>query len=242
MYVIRSTARSEEQQTEPVEKIMKKIRVMIADDHDVVRRGLRALIESQTLMEVVGEAADGAGVLKQIAKLTPDILILDIQMPNTVATEIVGRVAKASPRTRVLILSMHDDPIYIESLMTAGARGYLVKSSASSLIVEAIRAILDGEIYLDPDLSSSRQPAPPQPVLQEASAREDNEVLAKTGLTKREKEVLALLARGHTHREISTDLGISINTVGTYRSRLNQKLGLKARADLVVFAKEAGIL
>ncbi len=212
------------------------IRLFVADDHEVVRAGLHSLVAAQTDVEVVGYAADGPGVIAGAARLTPDVLTLDLSMPGSVATEVIPKVLEASPRTAVLVLTMHDDPLYVHSAMSAGARGYLVKSAASAVLIHAIRELAQGGSYMDATL---RKAKPPSAACESASGESDP---AAVGLSRREREVLILLARGHTHREVADQLGVGINSVGTYRTRMSRKLGLRTRADVLRFAVREGLL
>ena len=216
------------------------IRLFVADDHEVVRAGLHSLVAAQTDVEVVGYAADGPGVIAGAARLTPDVLTLDLSMPGSVATEVIPTVLDVSPKTAVLVLTMHDDPLYVHSAMSAGARGYLVKSAASAVLIHAIHELARGGIYVHP---TQRKPQP-------TSALRESAIGAASGegdpesvrLSRREREVLILLAKGHTHREVADQLGVGINSVGTYRTRMSRKLGLHTRADVLRFAVREGML
>ena len=218
---------------------MKKIRILIADDHAVLRAGLRMLIDSQEDLEVIGEAADGAEAVEQAGVLQPDLVLMDITMPGGGGIPAIPAVLKACPKTRVLVLTMHDDATYLRATMEAGATGYLVKSAADTELLTAIRTVAAGRTFVDlpgfaqaaPDALTTGQRAEP------AGPRDQ-----PSPLSEREREVLALVAQGHTNHEVADRLRISIKTVETYRARLMEKLDLHSRADLVRYALEQGLL
>lgn len=212
---------------------MSAIRILIADDHAVLRAGLRMLLEAQTDMEVVGEAADGWDAVGKVRDLRPDIALMDLSMPGQRSAAVIREVLRACPSTRVLILTMHDDPAYLASAMSAGASGYVVKQVADTELLLAIRAVQAGRTFVD--LSQSSPGASSHP-----SATRDTPALRE--LSARESEVLRLLAQGHSNQEIADQLGLSVKTVETFRTRLREKLGLKVRADLYRFAAESGLL
>jgi two-component system, NarL family, response regulator NreC len=214
------------------------IRVLIADDHAVVRAGLRILIGAQPDMEVVGEAADGPEALQKARAAKPDVVVLDLAMPGPRGTQTIERLLRLEPSPRVLVLTMHDDPAYFRSAFLAGATGYVVKSAADVEVLTAIRAIHRGRTFADVTGATS-------------SVRGLSTTHASRGrlaagqrklLSRREAEVLRLLAQGHTHQEIADQLALSIKTVETYRKRLHEKLDLKSRAQLFRFAFESGLL
>lgn len=216
---------------------MASIRVLIADDHAVLRAGLRMLIGAQPDMAVVGEAADGAEAVQKALETRPDIALMDITMPGSGGIKAIERIRQECPKTRVLVLTMHDVPAYLRSALAAGASGYVVKSAADSELLSAIRAVHRGRTAVDPDLAVM--------VLQGALGRraaggQGNEPMDT--LSPREREVLDLVARGYTNHQIAERLGLSVRTVETYRSRLVEKLGLRSRADLVRYALESGLL
>ncbi|MDO8547922.1 MAG: response regulator transcription factor [Nitrospirales bacterium] len=218
---------------------MKKIRILIADDHAVLRAGLRMLINSQEDLEVIGEAADGAEAVEQAGVLQPDLVLMDITMPGGGGIPAIPAVLKACPNTRVLVLTMHDDATYLRATMEAGATGYLVKSAADTELLIAIRTVAAGRTFVD--LPGFAMAAPDAlatgPRTEPAGPRDQ-----PSPLSEREHEVLALVAQGHSNREVADRLGISIKTVETYRARLMEKLELRSRADLVRYALEKGLL
>jgi two-component system, NarL family, response regulator NreC len=217
---------------------MPMIRVLIADDHAVVRAGLRMLIGGQPDMEVVGEAADGLETVRRAQAAKPDVVILDLTMPGPRSTQIIERLLRLEPRPHILVLTMHDDPAYFRSAFLAGASGYVVKNAADIEVVTAIRVIHRGRTFVD--LTRSHDP-----VRRESAAptTQDRPTAGRRKLlSRREAEVLVLLAQGHTHQEIADQLALSIKTIETYRKRLLEKLDLKSRAQLFRFAFESGLL
>lgn len=218
---------------------MPKIRVLIVDDHAVLRAGLRMLLEAQADMHVAGEAADAEEALRKARSTGPAVILLDLSMPGAVGTSLIERIAAECPRSSILVLTMHDDPAYAQTALAAGALGYIAKKAADTELLSAIRAVDRGRRFVDvsvvadlaPDLPARKPPGGP--------ARAGATI---SPLSPREQEVLELLARGHTNREIAARVGIGVKTVETYRSRLGQKLGLRTRADLVSYALETGLL
>lgn len=219
-----------------------KIRVLIVDDHAIVRTGLRLLISGQEDMIVIGEAGSTQEGIEAAERLTPDVALFDLSLPGEGGIEAMRWLRRTRPRVRTVALTMHDDPAYLRSVLSAGGSGYVVKRAADTELLAAIRAVHDGHTFV------SR-------LLDEAEARDAQEAPSLTNgsgtvisgealerLSARERQVLVLLAHGHTHAEMAEQLGISIKTVETHRARLSEKLGLKSRADLVRFALEAGLL
>jgi len=211
---------------------MSPIRVLIADDHAVLRSGLRMLLEAQPDVEIAGEAGDGTQVVQQARELQPDVVLMDLTMPGPHSGEVIQQVVRAAPKTRVLILTMHDDPAYLASALAAGAAGYVVKKVADSELLIAIRAVHAGRTFVD--LTQTLTP-PPGP-------RKSRRGKQPTELSRREREVLRLLAQGHSNKQVADQIRVSVKTVETYRTRLREKLGLKERAELYRFAVESGLL
>jgi two-component system response regulator NreC len=211
------------------------IKVLIADDHSVLRAGLRMLLSVQSDIEVVGEAADGAEVSLKARELRPDVVLLDLSMPGPRSGNVIRNVLRACPKTRVLILTMHDDAAYLRSALSAGAAGYVVKKAADSELMSAIRAVHAGRTFVD----LSQTPGLAQPPLPSNVA---GQWQPPKDLSRREREVLRLLAQGHSNQQIADTIRLSVKTVETYRTRLSEKLGLKGRAELYRFAAESGIL
>jgi two-component system response regulator NreC len=212
---------------------MNPIRVLIADDHSVLRAGLRMLLDAQSGIDVVGEAADGVEVSRRAKELRPDIVLMDLSMPGPPSGEVIRAVLRACPKTRVLILTMHDDAAYLRSALSAGATGYLVKKAADTELMSAIRAVHAGRTFVD--LTQT-------PGLADLSAKVDGQREPPKRLSRREREVLRLLAQGNSNQQIADTIRLSVKTVETYRTRLSEKLGLKGRAELYRFAAESGIL
>jgi two-component system response regulator NreC len=193
------------------------------------------LLSAHADMDVVGEAPDGLDVSRQARELQPDVVLLDLSMPGPRSGSVIRSVLRACPTTRVLILTMHDDAAYLRSALSAGAAGYLVKRAADSELLSAIRAVHAGRTFVDMTQTSGR---PEQPLRPES---------AKAGqppktLSRREREVLRLLAQGHSNQQIADGIHVSVKTVETYRTRVSEKLGLKGRAELYRFATESGVL
>jgi DNA-binding NarL/FixJ family response regulator len=217
---------------------MPRIRVLIADDHAVLRAGLRMLIEAQPDMKVVGEAADGPETVSQARDLESDVVLLDLSMPGLPGTATIERLVRLDRRPRILVLTMHDDPAYLGSALQAGASGYIVKKAADVELLTAIRVVHRGGSFV-------KLTRPGEGVqgngIPDAS-RDWADFGQPKPLSRREVEVLRLLAQGHTNQEAAERLSVSIKTVETHRQRLKDKLGLKSRAELVRFALECGLL
>jgi two-component system response regulator NreC len=214
---------------------MTPIRLLVADDHVVLRAGLRMLLDVQHDITVAGEAGDGAEVLRKARELQPDVVLMDLTMPGPPSGDVIREVLRACPQTRVLVLTMHDDPAYLASAMAAGAAGYVVKKVADSELLSAIRAVHAGRTFVD--LTQSLD-TPPRAVRSGARAAGER----PKDLSRREREVLRLLAQGYSNQQIATQINVSVKTVETHRTRLSEKLGLKGRAELYRFAVESGIL
>lgn len=212
-----------------------KIRVLIADDHAIVRAGLRMLIDAQADMMVIGEARDGNDAIQSTRTTSPDIVILDVTMPGRGGLHAIGDILKYKPDTRVLLLTMHEEVAYLRTALAAGASGYVLKKSVDSDLLSAIRAVYKGRTYVDSELASELiQHALPQ---RGGSAGELSKLLSE-----RELQVLKLVAEGFSSREIAQQIFISVKTVETYRGRFAEKLGLTSRADIVRYALETGLL
>jgi DNA-binding NarL/FixJ family response regulator len=205
------------------EQVMSKIRVALADDHPVVLAGVKALIQAAPEMDLVGEAADGHAALKLILEAKPDVVVMDISMPGLTGLDLVHRVGGERDAAKILVLTVHEDRAYVQKVLGAGARGYLLKRSAAEELVRAIRAVHGGGLYVDPAIAGKF-------VKTEGGEGALGEGLA---LSEREEEVLKLAAQGHTNKEAAARLGLSIKTVESYKSRAMEKLGLKTRAEIV---------
>jgi len=216
---------------------MPKIRVLVADDHAVLRSGLKLLINSQTDMQVVGEASSHSEALKKVRDLKPDVMTLDMTMPEGTAVGVIEAACRDVPTTKIVVLTMHDDPAYFRVAMAAGAAGYVVKKSADTELLDAIRSVAKGLVYTQVELASSSNLVPV--ATKSASMIETN--LIDT-LSEREREVLVMVAQGHTNQAVADHLGLSVKTVESYRARLMAKLGLRNRAELTQLAMETGLL
>ncbi len=210
------------------------IRVLIADDHAIVRAGLRAVLKDETGMELVGEASGGEEALALVETLQPDILVLDLSMPDLDGIQVTRRVQSTAPGVRILILTVHEDEALLREAIRAGASGYILKHAAEAELISAIHSIQMGEIYIHPRLVRSllvepekQVPPTPQP---------------ETLLTPRELDVLNLIVQGYTNRQIAEELRLSVRTVEGYRANMTEKLGLHSRAELVRYAREHKLL
>lgn len=209
------------------------IRIVIADDHRILRAGLKTLLGTDAELDVVGEATSFEESISEVSRLQPDILIMDIGMPGGEGLEALPLLLSASPHTRVLVLTMHEDGALVQAYLRAGAAGYIVKRAAESELIDAIHAVQRGMIYVHPTLIRAlvAPPQPPQPPPEEPEA-----------LSTREVEVLRLLAQGYTNRQVGAELNISVRTVETHRSNIMTKLNLRSRLDLVRYAAQRGII
>jgi DNA-binding NarL/FixJ family response regulator len=214
---------------------MSATRIILADDHNVVREGLRALLEAEPDLTVAGEAADGLTTVHLVERVKPDVLVVDVMMPALNGLEVTRQVVRRSPDTRVIVLSMYSDESYVMEALKNGAAGYVLKSSTRSDLVQAIREVMAGERYLSAPLSARAVEA-------YVERAKGTEVVAYDTLTSREREVLQLAAEGHTSAEIAARLSISSRTVETHRSAVMRKLGLRRQTDLVRYALRRGIL
>jgi two-component system response regulator NreC len=208
------------------------IRVLIVDDHAVVRTGLRRVLDAEDDIETVGEAADADRAVFEAIETKPDIILLDVMMPGKSGIEGLPALLQAAPDARVLILSMQDDPRYVREAFDAGASGYVLKEAADTEVVDAVRAVASGDRYVHPSLGAR---------LVAADADERRRAAADP-LSDREREVLRLLALGHTNQEIAKMLFISVRTAETHRAHIMRKLGIASRAELVRYALAEGLL
>ena len=208
----------------------RKIRILLADDHAVVRQGFRLILNQEPDMEVVGEAGDGAEAVRLVLQLKPTLVIMDIAMPRVNGVEATRRILEACSDARVLILSMHKDTVYVRETLRAGAKGYLLKESIDSDLLRAVRAVALGDGFLSPEISRT--------VLQDYQQVAD----PFDQLTAREREVLQLLAEGKVAKEIATELDISVYTVDAHRGRIMKKLDLRSSTEIVRFAMRKGLI
>ena len=214
-----------------------KIRVMIADDHAILRAGLRMLVNAQADMEVVSEAPDGEKAVQTARETKPDVALLDLTMPRVGGMKALQQMARECGEVRVLVLTMHDDPAYLRSALAAGASGYLLKRAVDAELIAAIRAVHRGGVFVDPRLANVLV----QDVLAKKSRKAGSTQPANI-LSHRELQVLKLVARGYTSAEIAKQIFVGVKTIETYRSRLAEKLGLRTRSDVIRFAVQMGLL
>jgi DNA-binding NarL/FixJ family response regulator len=201
-----------------------EITVLLVDDHSLVRRGFRRMLEDEPIIRILGEAADGHDAVEQAAALHPAVVVMDFALPSMNGAVATRHILKADPAVAVLILSMHSEPNYVRTCLDAGARGYLLKNAADLELVDAVKRVAAGEQVLDPRLG--RLPDLPEPT---------------TALTTRELEVLQLIVHGKSNKEIAAVLGVSANTVAVHRANLMQTLGIHNTAELVVYAIRNGL-
>jgi RNA polymerase sigma factor (sigma-70 family) len=215
---------------------MKKTRILIADDHGIVRKGLRLQLEQNGNFEVVGEATDGRAAARMAEELSPDIVIIDIAMPNLNGIQATTLIVKKNPQTGVIILSMHSDETYITRALAAGARGYLLKENAEVDLFRAVQVVAQGKPFFSPAIAKTLL----EDYMRHMQQRglEDSYDL----LTVREKEILQLLAEGKSNKEVATILNLSTNTVETHRTRIMQKLDLHSAAEIVLYAVRKRII
>jgi two-component system response regulator NreC len=209
-------------------------KILLVDDHAMFRAGIKALLEAEGRMEVIGEASSGDEAVDKVRQLKPDVVVMDLSMPGSNGLEATRRIAALELDTKVLVLTVHAEEEYLVPVVEAGASGYLTKTSADNDLIEAIRVVARGEVYLPPKATTL--------LLQRYKASESDDTAGLHDLSTREQEVLALTAEGYSSREIGKKLFISPKTVDTYRSRIMDKLGLNHRSELVRFALRVGLL
>ena len=215
---------------------MKKIRILIADDHGIVRKGLRLQLEQHGDFEVVGEATEGREAVRMAEELVPDVVIMDIAMPNLNGIQATTQVVKKNPQIAVIILSMYSDETYLMRTLAAGAKGYLLKDSADVDLHRAVEVVAQGKPFFSPAIADTlledymRQ-------LQQRGLQDSYDLL-----TEREKEILQLVAEGKSNKDVASILNLSTNTVETHRTRVMQKLDLHSTADIVLYAVRKGII
>jgi two-component system response regulator NreC len=212
------------------EPAIARANVVIADDHAVVRSGLRSLLEAESDLEVTGEAADVRSTMAFVRAQQPGVLVLDLNMPGESCLEAIPDFLEASPDTAIVVLTMQSDPAFAREALRAGARAYVLKEAANSELVHAVREVLEGRTYLQPQLGARLAAAPAEP-----SGPEHD-------LSARELDVLRLIALGHTNTEIADQLYLSVRTVESHRAHIQQKLRLSTRAELVRYALEHGVV
>jgi two-component system response regulator NreC len=209
------------------------IRLLIADDHGVLRAGLRVLLSAAQNVLVIGEAEDGARVLELARQTRPDLVLLDMSMPGPDSITVTRQLKEFSPETRVLILTLHEDAMLAREAIHAGASGYIIKRAAESELLSAIEIVMRGELYVHPALARALFSEEPP-----TAARADT----GEALSQRELDVIRLIAQGHTNRQIADQLFLSVRTVEGYRANLMDKLGLHSRVELVRYARDKGLI
>jgi DNA-binding NarL/FixJ family response regulator len=209
----------------------KKTRVLLADDHTVVRRGFEMILAAQPDFEIIGEARNGREAVELAETLAPDLVIIDVSMPELNGIEATRRISEHSPRTRVLAVSMHRDSVYVREILRAGARGYLVKDADDDAFLMAARAVARGEAYLSPSIADA--------VLTDYRKHVTNPIDL---LTSREREVLQMIAEGKTNKEVANILSLSVYTVEAHRGKIMEKLNLHNTGDIVRFALRNGLI
>jgi len=209
-------------------------RVLIADDHAIVRTGLRALIEAEPSLELIGEAAGGYEAIEMVAETSPDILLLDLSMPDLDGIAVTKKLKPEYPDLRILILTIHEDEALVREAIKAGASGYILKRAAEDELVSAINVIMRGDMYVDHALL--------RPLVDDTEEGPTHGPGQIEELTPREQDVLRLIVLGYTNRQVGEELNISVRTVEGHRSNLSEKIGSRSRADLVRYAREQGLV
>jgi two-component system response regulator NreC len=210
---------------------------MVADDHAILRSGLKLLVNAQADMEVVSEAPDGEQAIRAARETSPDVALMDLTMPRTGGMRALQEIVRDCPKTRVLVLTMHDDPAYLRSVLSAGASGYVLKRSVDAELLTAIRAVHRGGTFVDPGLANI--------LVQDVLAKRGGKARSKRPvniLSEREQQVLKLVAQGYSSKQIAEQILVGVKSVETYRSRLAEKLGLRTRSEVIRFAVQMGLL
>lgn len=214
---------------------MSKLRILIADDHQIIRDGLQRLINAESDMEVVGEAGDGQTAFQQVISLQPNVVVMDLSMPGLNGVKATERIKREQPDVKVIVLTAYEDKGYIGQMLQSGASGYVLKLAAAEELIKAIRIVAAGETYLDPMAASKVVNSYVRQKSARVRARRDT-------LTEREEEVLRLVAQGYINKEIAAQLDISVKTVETHKSNFMDKLSLRSRAEIVRYALTQGWL
>jgi DNA-binding NarL/FixJ family response regulator len=212
----------------------RELRILVADDHAIVREGLKTLIGAQTDMRVVAEAADGRGAVDLASMVQPDVAVIDIGLPDLNGVAVVQQLRRSMPQIRTIALTVHEEACYLRQILDAGASGYVLKRVAASELVDAIRSVAAGRAYIDPVMAAK--------TVDQESVAPRGSTLGDSPLSEREEAVLRLIAQGHSNKEAARRLGLSIKTVETYKARSIEKLGLHSRVDIIRFAMQQGWL
>jgi DNA-binding NarL/FixJ family response regulator len=207
------------------------IRILLADDHSVVRQGFRLILEAQDDMGVIGEAANGREAVEKAEELKPDVVVMDVAMPELNGIEATRRISQAQPHTRILALSMHKDSVYVREILRAGASGYILKDAIGSDLVEAVRHVANGDGYISPAVSDG--------LLDDYRKHVTDPIDL---LSSREREVLQQIAEGKTNKDVASMLNLSVHTVDAHRGRIMEKLNLHSTGELVRFAMRKGLI
>ena len=213
---------------------MAKLHILLADDHAVVREGLKRLIDAEADMRVIAEASDGGEAIEKAIRVSPEVAVIDVSMGSVNGAEATRRIRAACPTTRVLALTVHEDTSYLRELLDAGAAGYVLKRAAAEELIRAIRAVASGGVYVDPRIAGK--------LVNTFAPQKATSTTAVADLSDRETAVLRFIAQGYTNKEIAAQLGLSVKTVETYKARSMEKLGLRSRVDIVRTASERGWL
>jgi len=213
---------------------MKKLQIFLADDHGVVREGLKRLLELEPDLEVVGEACNGREAIERASVLQPDVVIMDISMPEVTGAQATARLKECCPDSKVLVLTVHEDKSYLHELLEAGASGYVLKRTATDELINAVRAVAAGAVYLDPHVAGN--------VVQSFVRPKRKDRVPAPDLSEREARVLRLIAEGYSNKEIAAQLDLSVKTIETYKTRSMEKLELHSRVEIVRYAAERGWL
>jgi two-component system response regulator NreC len=206
------------------------VTILLADDHTIVRQGLKLILSAHEDLQVVGEAANGREAVELAAKLRPDIVLMDVQMPELNGIEATKKMVAANPRIRILALSMHKESVYVREILRAGARGYILKDAIDTELLTAVRSVANGDGYISPAVAGAL----------DDKAKDANDPVGL--LSTREREVLLLIADGKTNKEIATKLNLSVYTVDSHRGKIMEKLNLHSAGELVRFAMKNGLV
>lgn len=211
---------------------MTRTKIFLVDDHDIVRQGLRLLVDAEADMRVVGEAAHASGLCDHVRASAADIVVIDVSMPGVSGAEATTEIRKSLPEVKVVALTRHTEKAYVQQMMRAGASGYILKQNGAATLIEAVRAVVRGGTFLDPAIAGM--------LIEDLTDASSRSARPAAALTPRERQIATMVAYGHTNKEIAAELGIGVKTVETHKTNVMQKLELTSRAELVQFALEQG--